>query len=155
MTENVEIRAARESDLDAIHRLEGASFPVPWRREFFVSELEASGRHCLVAVSGGRLVGYAFAMTIVDEMHINKIAVDEEYRRRGIALALMDHCTDYARKHRLTLMTLEVRRSNIGAQEFYRRLGFEPAYVRSRYYPDGEAAVVMTRELGPTPDGSR
>lgn len=149
MTEGVEIRAARDSDLDAILRLERASFPVPWRREFFVSELEGSGRLCLVAVAGVKLAGYVFAMTVVDEMHINKIAVDEAYRRRGIALELMARCTNYARGHGIALMTLEVRRSNAGAQEFYRRLGFAPAYIRSRYYPDGEAAVVMTRELRP------
>ena len=158
MSKGVEIRAARESDLDAIHRLEAASFPVPWRRDFFVSELEGSGRFCLVALDGRDLIAYVFAMTVVDEMHINKIAVDERYRRRGVALALMEQCTAYARAHRISLMTLEVRRSNIGAQEFYRRLGFAAAYVRSRYYPDGEAAVVMTRELEPRepiPRGSR
>jgi ribosomal-protein-alanine N-acetyltransferase len=143
----VEIRAAREDDLDAIHRLEVASFPVPWQRQFFASELVGSGRLCLVALIDGALVGYVFAMTIVDEMHINKIAVAADYRRRGIALELMDHCFTHARKQRIRLLSLEVRRSNSGAQDFYRRLEFEPAYVRPRYYPDGEAAVVMTRAL--------
>lgn len=151
MKSDIEIRAAREGDLDAIHRLEQASFPVPWRREFFAGELEQAGRLSLVATHGGTLVGYVFAMTIVDEMHINKIAVSGEYRRRGIALALMEKCIAHARKHDVTLLSLEVRRSNSGAQEFYRHLGFEPAYLRPRYYPDGEAAVVMTRELGATP----
>jgi ribosomal protein S18 acetylase RimI-like enzyme len=40
-----------------------------------------------------------------------------------------------------------VRQSNRGAQEFYRGLGFRSSYVRARYYPDGEAAVVMTCQL--------
>ena len=34
-----------------------------------------------------------------------------------------------------------------GAQDFYASLAFKPAYVRPRYYPDGESAVVMLREL--------
>lgn len=143
----VEIRAARASDLDAIHRLERASFPVPWRREFFASELDQSGRLCLVALRDAKLIGYVFAMTIVDEMHINKIAVADEERRRGIALSLMNVCIDAARRRHVTLLSLEVRQSNAGAQDFYRHLQFEPSYIRPRYYPDGEAAVVMTRRL--------
>jgi len=143
----IEIRAARESDLDAVHRLERTCFPVPWRKEFFLSELQQSGRVCLVATRYGQLVGYVFAMTIVDEMHINKIAVLPVERRRGIAVALMHLCIDAALERNVTLLSLEVRQSNEGAQEFYRHLDFEPSYVRPRYYPDGEAAVVMTRRL--------
>ena len=45
------------------------------------------------------------------------------------------------------LITLEVRQSNEGAQAFYTRLGFRSAYTRPNYYPDGEAARVMTLEL--------
>jgi ribosomal-protein-alanine N-acetyltransferase len=143
----IEIRAARESDLDAVHRLERTCFPVPWRKEFFASELQQSGRVCLVATRHGQLVGYVFAMTIVDEMHINKIAVSPAERRRGIAVALMHLCIDAALERDVTLLSLEVRQSNEGAQHFYRHLDFEPSYVRPRYYPDGEAAVVMTRRL--------
>lgn len=147
MTAEVEIRAARESDLDAIHGLEKGCFPVPWRREFFEGELRQSGRVCLVASRDGRLVGYVFAMTIVDEMHINKIAVASVERRRGIAVALMNICIETARKRDVGLLSLEVRESNQGAQDFYRHLAFEASYVRPRYYPDGESAVVMTRKL--------
>lgn len=147
MTEEVEIRAARETDLDAIYRLEKESFPIPWRREFFAAELHQSGRFCLVAERGGRVIGYVFAMSVVDEMHINKIATSTAERRRGVALALMNRCLDAARRLGVTLISLEVRQSNIDAQEFYRHLAFEPSYLRNRYYPDGEAAVVMTRRL--------
>ncbi|HUP48091.1 MAG TPA: ribosomal protein S18-alanine N-acetyltransferase [Thermoanaerobaculia bacterium] len=145
MIPGVEIRAAREDDLDAIQRLEAACFPVPWRREFFAGELRQSGRVCLVATHEGRLIGYVFAMTVIDEMHINKIAVAGLHRRRRIAVALMDRCLDAARRRGVALMSLEVRESNAGAQEFYLHLGFERSYVRPRYYPDGEAAVIMTR----------
>jgi ribosomal protein S18 acetylase RimI-like enzyme len=44
-------------------------------------------------------------------------------------------------------ISLEVRKSNRGAQEFYRHLDFASSHLRPRYYPDGEAAVVMTREV--------
>ncbi len=143
----VVIEAATRADVDAIHRIEEASFPAPWRREFFASELAAEGRYNLVAKLDGVVVGYLYSMWIFDEMHVNKIAVDPSVRRRGVADALMAHCFAFARENGMTTISLEVRKSNTGAQDFYRHLGFESTYVRPRYYPDGEAAVVMTRGI--------
>jgi ribosomal-protein-alanine N-acetyltransferase len=145
--ERVVIEAVKRADVDAVHRIEEASFPAPWRREFFLGELNAEGRYNIVARIGGVVVGYLFAMWILDEMHVNKIAVAESARRRGIADALMARCFAFAREHGVTSISLEVRRSNKGAQEFYKHLAFESTYVRTRYYPDGESAVVMTRRL--------
>lgn len=141
------IKLATLADLDDIHRLEVSAFTAPWKREFFESELRASGRLNLVARRSGIVVGYVFAMWFFDEMHINKIAVAHEERRRGVASDLMEKCFRFARANRIASITLEVRKSNIGAQEFYSRLDFDSTYVRPRYYPDGEAAVVMTRKM--------
>ena len=147
MRDDYEIRTATLQDIDAVHRLETISFPAPWRREFFESELRGSGRLSLVAERRRKLIGYVFAMWFYDEMHVNKIAVEPNERRKGIALRLMNECIDFARRNRVQTISLEVRQSNRGAQEFYRSLDFAPMYVRPRYYPDGEAAVVMTKRL--------
>ena len=147
MVDELSIEAAKRADVDAIHRIEEASFPAPWRREFFLSELTAEGRFNLVAKRGGVVVGYLFSMWIFDEMHVNKIAVDANARRQGIADALMARCFEFARKNDIETIALEVRKSNVGAQDFYRHLDFESKYMRPRYYPDGEAAVVMLREV--------
>ena len=147
MTE-VTIAPASFADVAAVHRLETLCFPSPWRREFFETELEAAGRFNLVARRGKHLIGYLFAMWFFDEMHVNKIAVDERERRQGIALALMGECLRFAKANRIKTISLEVRQSNTGAQDFYRFLDFEASYTRPRYYPDGEAAVVMVRVIG-------
>jgi ribosomal-protein-alanine N-acetyltransferase len=144
---DVETRSADASDLDAIHHLECDSFPAPWRREFFESELQASGRFSLVATHGDRIIGYVFAMWLFEEMHVNKIAVVKSERRRGIARLLMEHCLAFAREHEVVTISLEVRQSNQGAQDFYRSIDFKPAYIRPKYYPDGESAVVMSKRL--------
>src|SRR3982751_3945980 len=138
--DELEIRGAAKADVTAIHRLEESAFPTPWRREFFESELRAEGRFNLVATRRDHLVGYVFGMWFLDEMHINKIAVVEEERRRGVAAQLMDRCFEFARKNGVKTMSLEVRKSNSGAQQFYKRLDFRASYVRPKYYPDGEAA---------------
>lgn len=144
---DVETRSATASDLDAIHHLECDSFPVPWRREFFESELHATGRFSLVATRGGRVIGYVFAMWLFEEMHVNKIAVVKSERRRRIARLLMERCLDFAREHVIATISLEVRESNQVAQDFYRSLDFKPVFVRPKYYPDGESAVVMSKRL--------
>ena len=143
----LEISEARFADLDAIHRLEIESFPAPWRREFFDNELGADSRLHFVARRKGNLVGYVFAMWFFDEMHVNKIAVAENERRQGIAGALMQRCIDFAGENGIATISLEVRQSNSGAQAFYEHLGLSQMYIRPRYYPDGEPAVVMVRKL--------
>lgn len=144
-----EIVSATASDIEAIARLEAGSFSSPWRKEFFQSELIAGGRYNVVIKDPrGRLYGYLFAMYFADEMHINKIAVEAGIRRQGMATKLMDACIDFAKQNRVTMISLEVRESNRGAQDFYKSLGFNSAYLRPRYYPDGESAIVMTAEVG-------
>src|SRR5205807_5549894 len=143
----IHIAAALPADVDEIHELEVRAFPNPWCREFFDSELRGSGRYNLVARKHGGIVGYVFAMWFFDEMHVNKIAVDERERRQGIANELMRQCLAFARDHAIKTISLEVRKSNTAAQDFYRSLQFVPQYTRPRYYPDGETAVVMIRDV--------
>jgi ribosomal-protein-alanine N-acetyltransferase len=143
------IIAATTAHLEAIAALEKASFPSPWKRDFFASEISAPGRYNRVAWDEERdeLVAYLFAMFLFDEMHINKIAVLASLRRQGVAALLMGECFDFAEAHAVQSISLEVRESNVGAVGFYRRLQFSPVYRRRNYYPDGEAALVMTRVL--------
>ena len=144
----VDIRPATPHDIDAVVALERTAFPSPWRREFFEGELQQAGRLNLVAIRGGKLIAYVFAMTIFDEMHVNKIAVAAGERRQGIALELMERCFAFARQNAIATISLEVRVSNEGAQAFYRKLGFARTHLRPRYYPDGEAAAIMTMKIG-------
>jgi ribosomal-protein-alanine N-acetyltransferase len=65
----------------------------------------------------------------------------------GIANELMQRCHDFATQHGIKTISLEVRQSNRGAQEFYKQLAFAQQYVRPNYYPDGESAVVMMKVI--------
>jgi ribosomal-protein-alanine N-acetyltransferase len=147
MIDGLTIERAVAEDLREVHALEVRCFPSPWRREFFESEIANDSRYNLVARRNGAVAGYLFAAWFADEMHINKIAVDASLRRQGIALAMMQRCLAFAAERAVTSIWLEVRSSNDEAQQFYAFLGFEPEYIRNGYYPDGEAAVVMMREV--------
>ena len=149
LAETVSLRDARDWDLDPITELERLSFPVPWKREYFASEIGAPHRFNRVAQDArGELVAYVFCTWAGGEVHVNKIAVAERHRRQGLATLLMSDVFAFAHRIRTEEIYLEVRDSNAAARAFYVGLGFFEAGRRSRYYLDGEDAVVMVRRFG-------
>ncbi|MCC6133590.1 MAG: ribosomal protein S18-alanine N-acetyltransferase [Acidobacteria bacterium] len=142
------IRPAVFGDLDEITDLESRSFPAPWKREFFESEIDAEFRLNLVArAPDGRFAGYVFCAWVLDEIHVHKIAVQEEWRRSGLGTALMKEVIAFGLRNDSYQIFLEVRPSNTPAKRMYQKLGFEISGRRKAYYPDGEDAIVMVREL--------
>jgi len=143
--------AAREEHLDEIARIEQESFLVPWKRQFFQSELSESYRYSRVLASQDGSIphvgGYLFAVSLYEEFHINKIATDPRLRNRGLGRVLLEDALARARSVRATAVTLEVRISNIPAREFYGSYGFREAYRRRSYYQDGEDAFAMVLPL--------
>lgn len=148
LAEAVTTRDAELSDLDAVAALERVSFPVPWKREYFEVEIGAPFRYNRVAISPrGELAGYVFCAHAAGELHVNKIAVSDRSRRRGVASLLMDEVLAFAARARVEEIYLEVRVSNRAARAFYGALGFREAGRRSRYYLDGEDALVMVKAM--------
>ena len=131
--------------------IEAVSYPKPWSQGVFESELaqvRSGARQYLVACRAEgrgrtRVVGYAGLWFNVDEAHITNVAVQPDEQRAGVATALLLLLADVAIERGCAAWTLEVRVSSIGAQELYRRFGFNPAGVRARYYENIEDAIVM------------
>ena len=145
------IAPARPEDLDEIARIERASFLVPWKREFFETELSEPYRFARVLVGEPgampRIGGYLFAVSLYEEFHINKIATDPRLRNSGLGRRLLEDGLARARSVGATAVTLEVRVSNFPAREFYKSYGFREAYRRRGYYQDGEDAFAMVLTL--------
>ncbi|MBC2850637.1 ribosomal protein S18-alanine N-acetyltransferase [Cetobacterium sp. 8H] len=87
--------------------------------------------------------GYLILHDSYDVFEIMKIAVREEFRKRGIAGKLIQTYFTLEEKNLL----LEVRESNIIAQKFYKKLKFEVIGKRKNYYPNGETAILMLLEI--------
>jgi len=152
------------SDLDSVIRIEDLSFPQPWTRDQFLTELQRGPvSHCHVAVMRGSedtgtgndlapgeepIVGFIMAWLVADELHITNLAVAPEMRRCGIAAALFEESISSGAGMGAVWCQLEVRASNSPARELYKRLGFKPLGKRKGYYCNGEDAVVMGKELG-------
>lgn len=138
------------ADIDAILSIEEASFTNPWTREMYLAELENPDvSHCFLAraADGAAVVGFCSFWRVLDELHINNLAVASAHRRQGVASALLTHILSDGASHGATRATLEVRRSNGEARALYERFGFAVAGVRRAYYTNpSEDALVLWRE---------
>ncbi|MBI4760828.1 MAG: ribosomal protein S18-alanine N-acetyltransferase [Chloroflexota bacterium] len=143
---NLNIRRMTLDDLPAVVALDQMSFSLPWPERSFRFELtDNTASRCWVAEADGEIVGMLVAWLLVDEAHIATLAVHPAYRRRGIARKLLSHALRSMAKEGAVSSFLEVRESNIAAQELYRQFGYEAVGRRKRYYKDtNEDAILMT-----------
>lgn len=138
------IRRMTLADVDGVAAVEAATFPTPWSRDAFVSEMKNVAARYLVAERDGAVIGYAGAWIILDESHITNIAVLQAERGKGIGRALTAGLMQYLANLGAAYATLEVRKSNEVAQNLYKSLGFIKLGVRKRYYEDNdEDALIM------------
>jgi [ribosomal protein S18]-alanine N-acetyltransferase len=140
------VRQGRPGDLNAVIRIENAAFDDPWSRDALYSELLADRmRMPLVAELNGVACGYLMAWRVVDQLHILNIATDPGILRRGVGTALLMAAARLAGQGGQKEITLEVRRSNRAARQFYSHHHFVEMGVRPGYYQDnGEDAIIMT-----------
>ncbi len=141
----VQIQPMRRRHLRSVLRIEQQVYPRPWSSSLFMSELALrTTRAYYVARVGRDLVGYAGLMMTLDEAHVTTIAVDPKRHRAKIGTRLLLVLVREAIERGATAVTLEVRMTNVGAQDMYRRFGFSPVGVRKNYYQEvNEDALVM------------
>ena len=136
----------RRAHIRKIMPIEQQVYPRPWTAQVFVEELEQARvgkRHYLVGTIGDELVGYGGLLYVEDDAHVTNLAVHPMWRSRGIATELLLDLAWEANRRGCEAMTLEVRHTNVAAQQLYRRFGFVPAGVRKKYYENRDDAIVM------------
>jgi ribosomal-protein-alanine N-acetyltransferase len=145
------VRPVTLEDLDQVAALELESFANPFARDALASELQRSWARVLgVDAPPDGIVAFVDLWLVADEVHVINVATAVRHRRRGHARALLAAVLDLARVRRCGTVLLEVRPSNHAALALYARFGFEVISTRSRYYDDGEDALVMTARVRPT-----
>lgn len=139
-----------------IAELERACFSRPWTEAMLTEELNNPLSSFIAAVGdNGQILGYAGLTVVAGEGYIDNVAVREEYRRQGIAQAMLDVFLRFAVAHQLRFLTLEVRASNDPAKGLYMKEGFAQVGRRRDYYDDPiEDAIIMTRFFGERGDAS-
>ena len=142
------IRKMTVDDVTAVVQLDQKSFSLPWPERSFRFELtDNPASRCWVAELDGKIVGMIVVWLIVEEAHVATVATDPEYRRQGIGKRLLAHALRHIMQDGARSSFLEVRESNLAAQEMYRKFGYEQSGIRRRYYKDNdEDALLMTLE---------
>ncbi len=137
-------------DLEDVLDIERISFPNPWSRNQFESELRnpVSFEYTLKVSADGAtaLAAYIVFWVVHGEAHILNIAVKPAFRRQGVGRVLLAAALDMMQRNLVYEVFLEVRRSNTAARDLYRKFGFKEVFERKGYYGD-EDAIVMTLEF--------
>lgn len=119
-----------------------------WSRDSFVAEIDnkISTYNCAMT-QDGHCAGYTGLWKIIDEAHITNLAVHPDYRRKGVAKALLLCGLEECYREKIKYLTLEVRVSNTGAIKLYESFGFKSLGVRKKYYQNNnEDALIMWSE---------
>lgn len=134
-----------ESSAEEIEEIEKECFSIPWSKKS-ITESFLHGTKFLLYKEDGKTVGYIGLTVVLDEGYVTNIAVLPQYRRKGIASALIESCIDIATEKNLSFISLEVRKSNFAAIKLYEKYGFKVMGERKNFYEcPTENALVMTR----------
>lgn len=134
------------SHINGVYELSKICFNIPWSLDSISNELENKLAKYVVAEDSStkEVIGYAGVWIVAGEGDITNIAVNPSYRKQGIASDLLNKILETCSKNNCTDITLEVRVSNIPAQNLYTKFGFVNEGIRKKYYSDnGEDAIIM------------
>lgn len=148
----VRIRAVGPEMAPRVFDLESACFPQPWSQEQLRQGLESGVLKVVAAMTEetGPLVGYLSYYMVADEAEIVNLAVAPPWRRQGLGRSILGVVLQKWHEAGINAAYLEVRAGNAAARALYSSVGFLPAGVRRKYYPDtGEDAILMRLPLLP------
>ena len=141
------LQTMNASHVAQIAELEKLCFSDPWSENSIASELDNKLAYWLVAAEGETVVGYIGSQTVMDETDMMNVAVHPDFRRRGIAEALVSGLVAQLKAMGSRSLTLEVRASNDPAIALYDKLGFSEIGRRKNYYRNPrEDALILRKE---------
>lgn len=112
-----------------------------WTYEQFESSYNSPSSIFIVSKEKGKIVSFLLAMDLIDSINLLLIATKEENKSCGHSKCLIETLKKLNRK-----IWLEVKESNLPAQNLYAKCGFEKKYVRKKYYSNGEKALIFEFE---------
>ncbi len=142
---NLLFRKMQHQDIVEVYKIECDLFQDPWSYETFSRDVENDQiAKSFVVENEAEIVGYTICWKYASEIHIGNIAVSRKWHQQGIGSFILSHLLEYFKD--VTVSYLEVRENNQAAISLYQKFGFDTVYVRKRYYPDGENALVMVKK---------
>lgn len=148
LTHAIQIVPFHLRHLPRVLRIERASFGAEaWPRKYFLEIYRDCRRFFVVAKLRGRIAGYAVACLEKRDAEIASLAVHPDYRRQGVADALMRHALRQLSASGVRRVELMVRTGNTAGAQLYRSFGFRRVRLLPRYYEDGGDGFLMARAI--------
>ena len=152
---DIVIRPLTLADIPAVMVMEQAAYQEHWPQRNYQHELEqVSCAHYFVMLDDAELhiIGVGGYWLLMDEANIMTIAIHPAWQKRGLAARLLGYLIQQARAQQAEGLTLEVRPSNQAALALYQKFGLVEVGRRSRYYDDGEAALILATPMLSSPE---
>lgn len=143
--QQITIEKATSGDIPTIAQIERECFSQPWSEAALRSELAKNDAVLLAAKREGQLIGWGGLQCCLDEGSVTNIAVAPAFRRQKAGALLTAALLQEAAARGLSHVTLEVRKSNVGAIALYEKLGFVWLGIRPRFYSYPTEDAVMMR----------
>ena len=139
----ITFRKMTMDDVETVAAIEFKSFSLPWTLEDFWYETIRKDSISIVGEIDGQVVAYACVWISFDEADVANIAVEENFRGRGIGTKIFAEIIRLVKLRGVNALTLEVRISNTAAIKLYEKFGLRSVGRRKGYYEDGEDALIM------------
>ena len=139
----------KEEDVDGIYNISKDSFSIPWSLNSIKSEVSNPLAKYVVAmdIDLNIVVGFVGIWIVAGEGDITNIAVHKDYRRLGIGKCLLEYLINLCKNLNCNTITLEVRESNLKAQNLYKSFDFTIDGIRKNYYEDTKENAILMRKI--------
>lgn len=148
LRDNINIVKCGMSDISELVKLEEKYIPGGWSEKAFSEWLKNNNTVIFKAVLESRIIGFTNGSWVLDEGELLNIAVDENFRKFGIAAMLLESLERYFEEKGVNKLFLEVREENIPAINFYIKHKFVKNGLRKNYYRNpNDNGVLMIKRL--------
>ena len=142
------IKPADIKHLDEILYIEKMIFTAPWNRKQIMYDLNMLKiSENWVYIEDRKVVAYILGRKVIDEFHLNNIAVHKKFQRKHIARKLINHVITRLKIQNIKKIFLEVSEKNKPARKLYKSFDFQEEGIRKHYYARGEHAILYYLNL--------
>jgi ribosomal-protein-alanine N-acetyltransferase len=142
----MEYKLCNVTDIKAVAQMEEKYIECPWNENTLLESFGQDSYVFIKAEEQEKLVGYGSVQIVLDEGNVNNIAVDENFRHKGVASGILNNIIARCKDKNVSVMFLEVNEHNVGAIALYTKFGFEKIGERKNYYKSGNA-IIMSLKL--------
>lgn len=135
----------------AVYELAQISYPhgAPWQENQFILDVQSDQSIYFCVYEHNQLIAFLSFRLMFDQIEIDHVVVHPNWQNKQIAQQLCQRLFEYATKHEVVEIFLEVRQSNYKAYQLYQKAGFEQIAIRKAYYHAPiEDALIMRKTIG-------